>query len=209
MNKKQILQELHNTANQLEKQGLYAEANVLTNVMTRLAQQTGQSNLNTLYNNFQQPNQAQQQPQPPQQPGQQPNQPNQAPQQPGQQAGRQLTNQDYNKLDKLYNEFNGYRDKYSLLSDDSHNKIMSGKLLQETNNVPNASIMMKKILDYMINLDNQINAIHKIDGIDARDQRYMNSSKGMFDSCKANIDTLTQLHQRLKSSGKGIPQQPK
>ena len=67
MNKKQILQQLHETANQLEKKGLYAEASVLTNVMTRVAQQAGQSNLNTLYNNFQQTTQ----------------QPNQAPQQPG------------------------------------------------------------------------------------------------------------------------------
>ena len=44
MNKKQILQQLHDTANQLEKKGLYAEANVLTNVMTRVAQQAPQQN---------------------------------------------------------------------------------------------------------------------------------------------------------------------
>ena len=44
MNKKQILQQLHGTANQLEKKGLYAEANVLTNVMTRVAQQAPQQN---------------------------------------------------------------------------------------------------------------------------------------------------------------------
>ena len=44
MNKKQILQQLHDTANQLEKKGLHAEASVLTNVMTRVAQQAPQQN---------------------------------------------------------------------------------------------------------------------------------------------------------------------
>ena len=170
MNKKQILQQLHETANQLEKKGLYAEANVLTNVMTRVAQQT--------------------------------------PQQPGQQAGRRRTEQEHNRLMQLYDEWGNYRDKYSLLSNDSHNKIMSGTLLQETNNVPNASLMLQQILDYLINVNNQINALLTIDGIDAQDQKLMNSFKNMIDSCKRNIDAMTQLHQNLKSKGKGILSKP-
>jgi hypothetical protein len=198
MNKKQILQQLHDTANQLEKKGLYAEANVLTNVMTRVAQQPGQSNLNTLYNNFQQT---------PQQPNQAPQQPGNM-QQPGQQAGRQRTQQEHNRLMQLYNEWKHYQNKFSLLSNDSHDKIMSGALLQETNNVPNASLMLQQILDYLINLNNQINALITIDGIDAQDQEMMNSAKNMIDSCKRNIDAMTQLHQNLKSKGKGILSKP-
>lgn len=196
MNKIQILQQLHDTANQLEKKGLYAEANVLTNVMTKVAQQPGQSNLNALYNNFQQttqqPNQAPQQPQ----------------QQPGQQAGREITKQEHDRLMQLYNEFGHYRDKFSSLSKDAHDKIYAGILLQETNNVPNASLMLQQILDYLINLNNQINALLNIDGIDATDQKYMNSAKGLIDTFKEGIDTMTKLHQSLKSKGKRIPQQP-
>ena len=177
MNKKQILQQLHGTANQLEKKGLYAEANVLTNVMTRVAQQAPQQPVNMQ-------------------------------QQPGQQAGRRRTEQEHNRLMQLYDEWGNYRDKYSLLSNDSHNKIMSGTLLQETNNVPNASLMLQQILDYLINVNNQINALLTIDGIDAQDQKLMNSFKNMIDSCKRNIDAMTQLHQSLKSKGKGILSKP-
>ena len=86
-------------------------------------------------------------------------------QQPGQQAGRRRTEQEHNRLMQLYDEWGNYRDKYSLLSNDSHNKIMSGTLLQETNNVPNASLMLQQILDYLINVNNQINALLTIDGI--------------------------------------------
>ena len=174
MNKKQILQQLHDTANQLEKKGLYAEASVLTNVMTRVAQQA----------------------------------PQQKQQQPGQQAGRQRTQQEYNRLMQLYDEWENYRDKFFLLSNDSHKKIMSGTLLQETNNVPNTSLMLQQILDYLINVNNQINALLTIDGIDAQDQKLMNSFKNTIDSFKRNIDAMTQLHQHLKSKGKGILSKP-
>jgi hypothetical protein len=165
MNKIQILQELHNTANQLEKKGLYAEANVLTNVMTRVAQQ----------------------------------QPQQAPQ-PGQRSARKLTEQDYDKHNKLYVELKRYRNKYEILFNYSYSKITSGKLLEETNNVPNASIMLQQILDYIMNLYNQMDAIYKIDGIDAQDQQVISSHKPFYDRRKAEIESLTRLHKTLKSS---------
>jgi hypothetical protein len=200
MNTKQILEQLNDAANSLDKQGLHSEASILTDIMIKVAQQPGQSNLNTLYNNYQQNPQAQQPYQAPQQPQQQ---------QPRQQAGRQLTDQDYNKLNKLYDELKGYQNKYEILRNDSYNKLKSGTPLQETNNVPNASIMLQQILDYIMNLYNQIDAIYKIDGIDAQDQQGINKHKEFYDSCKATIESLTRLHQTLKSSGKGILQQPK
>jgi hypothetical protein len=167
MNKKQILQELHNTANQLEKQGLYAEANVLTNVMTRLAQQTGQSNLNTLYNNFQQTPQAQQPYQAPQQPQQQ----QQQQQQPRQQAGRQLTLTEEYELDwkkaqqsdqsnfanykslndqchNLINQIYNYFEKLSPIFQEVRNKIDSGLELKQTQNGFNSILMCNNILNH-------------------------------------------------------------
>lgn len=170
MNKKQILQQLHDTANQLEKKGLYAEANVLTNVMTRVAQQT--------------------------------------PQQPGQQAGRQRTQQEEEKLNQLFKEREDYDNRFTLLAQEVVRKEKAGIMLQETNNMPTSVIDLQKILDYRINLNNQINALLTIDGIDASEQNFMNSSKQVNDSHKQVIYEITQYYQRLKSTGKRIPQQP-
>ena len=39
MNKRQIIASLNNIANELDNSGLYKEANVLTNVMNRIAQE--------------------------------------------------------------------------------------------------------------------------------------------------------------------------
>ena len=60
-----------------------------------------------------------------------------------------------------------------------------------------------------MNLYNQMDAIHKIDGIDAQEQQNIDKRKRFYDSCKGVIESLTRLHQTLKSSGKGILQQPK
>ena len=130
MNKIQILQQLHDTANQLEKKGLYAEANVLTNVMTRVAQQAGQSNLNALYNNFQQTTQ----------------QPNQAPQQP-QQSNKML--QLLNEARRIEDEQSRYRDKFMSLFTETKRKIDAGIPMQETNGVLNATVMMNQMIAYM------------------------------------------------------------
>ena len=177
MNKIQILQQLHGTANQLEKKGLYAEANVLTNVMTRVAQQAPQQPVNMQ-------------------------------QQPGQQAGRRRTEQEEEKLNQLFKEREDYDNRFTLLAQEVVRKEKAGIMLQETNNMPTSVIDLQKILDYRINLNNQINALLTIDGIDASEQNFMNSSKQVNDSHKQVIYEITQYYQRLKSTGKRIPQQP-
>lgn len=197
MNKKQILQQLHDTANQLEKKGLYAEASVLTNVMTRVAQQPGQSNLNTLYNNFQQ-----NPPQPNQQ--QTPQQQQQTPQQPGQQAGRQITQQEHNRLMLLYGEWDKYNDRFYALAGDARYKLNSGTMLQEKNNIPNASIMIQQILDYMINLDKEINALLKIENPNEKPT----NGKPLWDEMRKTINEINLSHQKMKSTSKQMPQQP-
>ena len=151
MNKKQILQQLHETANQLEKKGLYAEASVLTNVMTRVAQQAGQSNLNTLYNNFQQ----------------NPPQPNQAPQQPGnmQQFWGQgqnnesnyrnykpLSDQFYNIAHEIYNNFK----KISPIMNEINRKRDSKAPLQQSQNSFQSIAMCNNILHQNKTLQTQL-----------------------------------------------------
>jgi hypothetical protein len=151
MNKKQILQQLHDTANQLEKKGLYAEANVLTNVMTRVAQQPGQSNLNTLYNNFQQT----------------PQQPNQAPQQPGnmQQFWGQGQNNESNyrnykplsdQFDKIYFEIYNNFKKTDPIMDEINRKIDSELPLQQSKNGFQAIVMCNNILHQNKTLQTQL-----------------------------------------------------
>ena len=170
MNKKQILASLNNIANNLDKNGLYEEANTLTNIMTRVAQQ--------------------------------------APQQSGQQSGRQRTQQEEEKLNQLFKEREDYDNRFTLLAQEVVRKAKAGIMLQETNNMPTSVIDLQKILDYRINLTNQINALLTIDGIDASEQNFMNSSKQVNDSHKRVIYEITQYYQRLKSTGKRIPQQP-
>ena len=151
MNKKQILQQLHDTANQLEKKGLYAEANVLTNVMTRVAQQAGQSNLNTLYNNFQQTTQ----------------QPNQAPQQSfnKQQLWGQGQNNEsnYKNYKPLYDQFykisfeiyNNFK-KISAIMKEIIRKRDLGAQLQQSQNSFQSIVMCNNILHQNKNLQTQL-----------------------------------------------------
>lgn len=195
MNKKQILQQLHDTANQLEKKGLYAEANVLTNVMIKVAQQPGQSNLNTLYNNFQQTTQ---------QSNQAPQQPGNMQQQPGQQAGRRRTEQEHNRMMFLYGEWDKYNDRFYTLAADARYKLKSGIMLQEKNNIPNASIIIQQILDYMINLDKELYAFRKIEN---PNEKPING-KPLWDEMRKTINEINLSHQKMKSTSKQMPQQP-
>jgi vacuolar-type H+-ATPase subunit I/STV1 len=169
MNTKQILEQLNDAANSLDKQGLHSEASILTDIMIKVAQQPGQSNLNTLYNNYQQNPQARQPYQAPQQPQQQ---------QPRQQAGRQLTpteeyeldwkksqqsdqsnfanykslnDQCHNLINQIYNNF----EKLSPIFQEVRNKIDSGMPLQQTQNGFNSILMCNNILNHTKTLNAQ------------------------------------------------------
>ena len=158
MNKKQILASLNNIANNLDKNGLYEEANTLTNIMTRVAQQTGQSNLNTLYNNFQQTTQ----------------QPNQAPQQPGnmQQFWGQGQNNESNyrnykplsdQFNKIYYEIYNNIGKINSIMKEINRKRDSGAPLQQSQNSFQSIVMCNNILHQNKTLQTQLqNAFNQI-----------------------------------------------
>jgi hypothetical protein len=158
MNKKQILASLNNIANNLDKNGLYEEANTLTNIMTRVAQQTGQSNLNTLYNNFQQTTQ----------------QPNQAPQQPGnmQQFWGQGQNNESNyrnykplsdQFNKIYFEIYNNIKKINSIMKEINRKRNSGAPLQQSENSFQSIVMCNNILHQNKTLQTQLqNAFNQI-----------------------------------------------
>ena len=172
MNKIQTLSSLNNIADKLDNSGLFKEANSLTNLMVKIAQQT--------------PQQQQQQ------------------QQPGQQAGRQRTEQEHNRMMLLYSEWDKYNDRFYALAGDARYKLKSGIMLQEKNNIPNASIMIQQILDYMINLDKEINALRKIENPNEKPT----NGKPLWDEMRKTINEINLSHQKMKSTSKQMPQQP-
>jgi hypothetical protein len=128
MNKRQIIASLNNIANSLDNSGLYKEANALSLVMKKVAQQVPQTQ------------QAQQQPQ---QSGQMQQQPN----------SQQMNI--INESNRLGNELEHYREKFMSLFEETKRKIDSGIQMEEKNGVLNASIMMNQMIAYMQPLANK------------------------------------------------------
>ncbi len=129
MNKRQILASLNNIANSLDNSGLYKEANALSSVMTKVAQQAFQPQ--SAY-------------------GQQ------NPQQNPQQINPQQTQQLLNENKRLIEEFTKYSDKCYNLFIESNRKIDAGMPMQEKNGVLNATIMMNQMIAYMQPLADKI-----------------------------------------------------
>jgi hypothetical protein len=128
----------------------------------------------------------------------------QTPQQPGQQAGRRRTEQEHNRMMLLYSEWDKYNDRFYALAGDARYKLNSGTMLQEKNNIPNASIMIQQILDYMINLDKEINALRKIENPNEKPT----NGKPLWDEMRKTINEINLSHQKMKSTSKQMPQQP-
>ena len=145
MNKRQIISSLNNIANSLDNSGLYKEANALSSVMTKVAQQVPQT---------QQPNQI---PQTGQQQLQQ-----QQPQQPGNM--QQLLNESK----RLSEEFTKYSDKVYNLFLEINRKIDAGLPLKRKNGVLNAPIMMNQMIAYMQPLADKIKNINVQLGYDPK-----------------------------------------
>ena len=135
MNKRQILSSLNNIANSLDNSGLYEEANALSSVMTKVAQQVPQT---------QQPNQIPQT-------GQQVSQ--QLTQQPQQQAyGQQnqsnyanykpISDQCHNLIMQIYDNFK----KISPIFAEVRRKYDAGVQLQQSQNGFNSILMCNNIL---------------------------------------------------------------
>jgi hypothetical protein len=144
MNKRQIIVSLNNIANSLDNSGLFKEANALSSVMKKMAQQVPQT---------QQPNQIPQT-------GQQQLQQQQPQQQAyGQQNSQQINPQQKNLLldesERLRNELAHYREKFMSLFEETKRKIHSGIPMQEKNGVLNASIMMNQMIAYLQPLANK------------------------------------------------------
>ena len=129
MNKRQIIASLNNIANTLDNSGLYKEANALSSVNKKVAQQVPQT---------QQPY------------GQQPQQSGQMQQQPNSQQMNII-----NESNRLGNELEHYREKFMSLFEETKRKIDSGIQMEEKNGVLNASIMMNQMIAYMQPLANK------------------------------------------------------
>ena len=137
MNKRRILASLNNIANSLDHSGLYEEANVLSSVMKRMAQQVPQT---------QQPNQIPQT-------GQQPQQQNFDQQ--GQLRGAEF-NQIYNQCNTLIDQIYAQFEKLYPILHEIYRKISTGMQLQQSQDGYNSILMCNNILNYSKTLNTQL-----------------------------------------------------
>lgn len=213
MNTKQILEQLNDAANSLDKQGLHSEASILTDIMIKVAQQPGQSNLNTLYNNYQQNPQAQQQPNA------------QKPMYNDNLGMYQQMVTESNILKyapqssqflKIEMEFNNYYKKINSIIDEIHRKNETGKIntLQQNNGSYNSIVMCNNIINYMKTLQVQLQNIFTqmqklINPNNPYDQQTIAGYKKHLDESQQDIYKISELVNRYNSWIKQKQENPK
>ena len=206
MNKRQILSSLNNIANSLDNSGLYEEANALSSVMTKVAQQVPQT---------QQPNQIPQT-------GQQVFQ--QFAQQPQQQANGQQNQSNYANYKPIYDQcgilFNQIYDNFKKLRPilaEVRRKHNTGEPIQQSQNGYNAILQCNNILHNTKTLHaqfkNMVSQLQKLaNPNDESDQRVVNHYKKLVNESQVAIyewsEIVNILNSRIKQYQPMQTQQP-
>lgn len=115
------------------------------------------------------------------------------------QTGKMLPQQNA-RMQLLTNEWNKYQDRFYALAADVRYKLKSGTMLPEKNNIPTDSIVLKQILDYMINLDNELFALRKIENPNEKPGQ----ARLVWEDFRKQINEINLTHQKLKSSGQAV-----